>query len=497
MLFAFPVTPAGAQAIRGNAGFNSNVLPANDDGSDGPIALPFSVDYFGLVFTELWVNNNGNVTFDGLLSTYTPFDLTSTGSQIFAPFFADVDTRGAGSGVATYGSDTVDGRAAFGVNWIDVGYFSSGVDKLNSFQLVMIDRSDLNPGDVDVEFNYDTIEWETGEASNGSGGLGGNSARAGFSNGTGDPGTFLELTGSAVNGAFLDSNPTTGLAVNSNIGVPGRYLFEVRNGGVEVCGNGTIEGLEECDDGNTVNGDCCSSSCLLDAPGTPCANNDLCDGDETCDGAGACESGAPLDCDDQSPCTQDSCDAVTGCIHAGVPASCTEGFADGTLIVNEKVAGKEKMILKMLKGPASTQSDFGDPTVTAGTTYDICLYDGSGSIAGALRVDRAGDACGAKPCWKSIGGAPPDGKGFLYKDKSTSSDGVKLIKVKAGSANKTKLIAKGKNNSKAGQLEQPTGITGALAGASSAIAQVHAGGTCYSMDFTDVKKAEPDFFKAK
>ena len=62
---------------------------------------------------------------------------------------------------------------------------------------------------------------------------GGSSARAGFSNGTRQPGTFFEIAGSAVNGALLDNNNVTGLihnALNSNI--PGRYLFQVRSGHV-------------------------------------------------------------------------------------------------------------------------------------------------------------------------------------------------------------------------------------------------------------------------
>ena len=57
----------------------------------------------------------GNVTFDSSLSSFTPFDLTSTGRQIIAPFFADVDTRRAGDAV-TYGTGTYEGQDAFGVN---------------------------------------------------------------------------------------------------------------------------------------------------------------------------------------------------------------------------------------------------------------------------------------------------------------------------------------------------------------------------------------------
>jgi hypothetical protein len=227
-----PLQPAFAVgAVRGNSGFNANIFPGNDDGSTGPVNIGFSINFYGLNFTQLYVNNNGNVTFDAPLSTFTPFDLTSTGRQIIAPFFADVDTRV--GNVTRYGQDVVDGRPAFGVNWIDVGYFNQSVDKLNSFQLVLIDRSDIAPGDFDFEFNYDRIQWETGSASGGVNGLGGNSARVGYSNGTGVPGTFFELPGSAINGAFLDGGPNSLVANSLNSSVPGRYVFRVRGGTVQ------------------------------------------------------------------------------------------------------------------------------------------------------------------------------------------------------------------------------------------------------------------------
>jgi hypothetical protein len=132
-----------------------------------------------------------------------------------------------------YGSGTVDGRNAFGVTWDGVngvGYYFFGADKLNKFQVVLIDRSDTGVGNFDIEFNYDQIQWETGDASGGTGGLGGTSARAGYSNGID---TSYELLGSAINGAFLDSNFSTGLIHNSNVGQDGRYVFSARNGGVD------------------------------------------------------------------------------------------------------------------------------------------------------------------------------------------------------------------------------------------------------------------------
>lgn len=216
-----------ADVIR--AGFDDQTLFANDDGSTGAVSLGFDFDFFGVVYSSTYVNNNGNLTFASSLGSYTPFDLTSTSTPIIAPFFADVDTRTTGSEV-TYGYGTVDGYAAFAANYVDVSYFSNGLTT-NDFQVVLIDRSDTGAGNVDIEFNYDNISWETGDFSGGSGGLGGSSARVGYSNGTGDAGTFFELAGSAVNGAFLNGG-SNALISNSNVGINGRYVFEARSGSV-------------------------------------------------------------------------------------------------------------------------------------------------------------------------------------------------------------------------------------------------------------------------
>lgn len=223
-------SPADAMAVRSGS-FSSNTLTANDDSSTGQVGVGFNLNFFGSMYDSLFVNNNGNVTFNSSLSTFTPFGIQNSSVPIIAPFFADVDTRG-GSAEVSYGSGTVQGRNAFGVNWPGVGYFSQNTDKLNDFQLVLIDRSDEGTdGDFDIEFNYDQVQWETGEASSGSEGLGGDSARVGYSNGAGD---FFELVGSDVNGAFLDGGPRSLVANSLNSDVAGRYLFAVRNGDVVV-----------------------------------------------------------------------------------------------------------------------------------------------------------------------------------------------------------------------------------------------------------------------
>jgi hypothetical protein len=216
-----------------DADCQANVLGANDDGSTGEVALPFTLNFFGTNYSSLWVNNNGNVTFSGPQSRFTPYQIDASTPPIIAPFFADVDTRGAGSGLVTYGTTTFEGHQAFCVDWPDVGYFSSHTDKLNTFQLLLVDRSDVASGDFDIVFNYDQIQWETGDASGGVGGLGGTSAGAGFSNGDGNADHFFQLAGSLQNGAFLDSNAQTGLTTHDyGSPIPGRYIFHVTGSGL-------------------------------------------------------------------------------------------------------------------------------------------------------------------------------------------------------------------------------------------------------------------------
>jgi hypothetical protein len=233
--FGIYASAAQAAAVIPDAAFQANTLAANDDGFTSVVPIGFDVNFFGNTYNQLWVNNNGNVTFDQGLSEFTPFGLTTnTTHPIIAAFFADVDTRGAGSGLTQYGQGTVDGHTAFGVDYINVGYFGSHTDKLNSFQLLLIDRSDTGAGNFDIEFNYDQTQWETGDASGGSGGLGGSSARVGYSNGSGNPGSFFELAGSGINGAFLDGGPNALISHSLNSDVSGRYIFQARNGEVIV-----------------------------------------------------------------------------------------------------------------------------------------------------------------------------------------------------------------------------------------------------------------------
>lgn len=209
------------------SGYDAYTLGPADDSSSDPVSLGFTATLWGHHYSQVWVNNNGNVTFDGAfddpLTSFVPTGLSSLGRVIVAPFFSDVDTTAPESGLVTFGTGLLGGRAAFAANWFNVEPFFE-LPVFNSFQMILVDRSDTGAGNFDISFNYGSIAWEGGQATGSDEfGLGGIAARVGLSDGT-DAHT-LELPGSGVNGALLDSNLFTGLRY-SNPGVD----FAVRNG---------------------------------------------------------------------------------------------------------------------------------------------------------------------------------------------------------------------------------------------------------------------------
>jgi cysteine-rich repeat protein len=61
-----------------------------------------------------------------------------------------------------------------------------------------------------------------------------------------------------------------------------------------ICGDGVLSDNEACDDGNTVDGDCCSSTCQFEAQGSTCDDGNAGTSDDQCDGTGACVGSATL-----------------------------------------------------------------------------------------------------------------------------------------------------------------------------------------------------------
>jgi hypothetical protein len=175
------------------------------------------------------------------------------------------------------------------------------------------------------------------------------------------------------------------------------------------------------------------------------------------------------------------------------PATTCLAGGKGTLQVNEKSFGKEKLKLVIDKiVPPVSGGQLGDPA--AGTTaYTICLYDESHALAGALKVDRAGAACsGATPCWKAV-----SGPGFKYNDKLLVADGVQQIVLKSGAAGRAKVTVKGKNDIGNHRTNLPVGVAAHFLGDRSATAQVlSSNAACFSLELATVKDADGKLFKA-
>ena len=95
----------------------------------------------------------------------------------------------------------------------------------------------------------------------------------------------------------------------------------------EQCGDGVVTHDEDCEDGNLLDGDCCSATCSFEPNGATCDDDDACTTLDSCDGAGVCSGGPPLICDNALFCDGlESCESSTGCVP-GAPPSLDDGIA--------------------------------------------------------------------------------------------------------------------------------------------------------------------------
>ncbi|RZJ00838.1 MAG: tandem-95 repeat protein [Brevundimonas sp.] len=217
--------------LGGARGFGEQVFARNDDSSLGPINITSvfgaaGLDFFGTTYSSLFLNNNGNITFNSAFGGYTPSSISAgIGNPLIAAFWTDIDTRNAagqtspggtsqGTNQVYYDLDAVNGVLTF--TWDDVGQYSNGTVP-NAFQIQLVNRGD---GDFDIIYRYESVNW-------------GDNARAGYNSGTG---TSFEFASSGTS-AMLNLENTLG-----NTGIAGVYVFNVRDGVVTPDNNDVIDG---------------------------------------------------------------------------------------------------------------------------------------------------------------------------------------------------------------------------------------------------------------
>eukprot|EP00105_Crassostrea_gigas_P046428 XP_019930576.1 PREDICTED: sushi, nidogen and EGF-like domain-containing protein 1 [Crassostrea gigas] len=202
-------------------------LPGNDDGSTSSILISVPFPFFGPSYRFIFVNNNGDVTFDTELTQYTAQAFPINGShKMIAAFWTDIDTDPGGSlwyrtstdsSILQLGTNiirtTFPSFVTFSATWMMVvtweevaAYGCSNTSIItcqqrNTFQLVLITNGVYSF----VVFNYNKITWAK-------------STQVGINAGDG-------INYYSVPGSMKDS--MLNLTQMSNVGVPGQFVFRV------------------------------------------------------------------------------------------------------------------------------------------------------------------------------------------------------------------------------------------------------------------------------
>ena len=185
------IVPFSANGAQGSEPANpADPLQRNDD-DFAVLDLPFQFCFFGTNYNQVFINNNGNLSFGAGFSTFTASGFPINGFPMIAPFWGDVDTRNANSGVASYrmldtNADTVGDTLV--VTWSGVGYYNTQANLLNTFQVAITSNATTASagfGTRNVAFTYGDMQWTTGSASGAVNGFGGTPATVGINSGNG------------------------------------------------------------------------------------------------------------------------------------------------------------------------------------------------------------------------------------------------------------------------------------------------------------------------
>jgi hypothetical protein len=218
--FKMVAVNAGGESAPGTTTLTTPYVPgywpgqlAAQDIDSVPANLGFMIDLYGVQADSINVNTNGNVDLNGDGSwryAIPNLDFNELNTAFIAPFFADVDTSevgGIAGGTVTFAPEMYEGHRAFRVTWHQVDYSfrtpcgnHTHAPKYDTFSLILESMPETGPGNFDIIFEYGALNWDTADYNNLLTGYTANPARAGYTNGTGEDGTFQELAGSGLSG---------------------------------------------------------------------------------------------------------------------------------------------------------------------------------------------------------------------------------------------------------------------------------------------------------
>ncbi|PWJ49835.1 hypothetical protein SAMN06264364_1241 [Quadrisphaera granulorum] len=205
---------------------NSTPLTPLVDGGLRSASIPFDLSFGGVTRQELWATEDGYVVFTPQRMWGSSYDLTTVVRPLIAPFWADATEYRPSERVYS-GTTTFEGYPAMCLSWLSTApavTAPSAEQPSNRYQLLLVNRNDRGPGEFDMVFNYDRIQWdETGFYR----------FEAGATVGWSDGRTGVEFAGSRKDGAFLDSGPralTKGWQAGDYAPVLGRYVLPYGQG---------------------------------------------------------------------------------------------------------------------------------------------------------------------------------------------------------------------------------------------------------------------------
>ena len=202
----------GSVVVTTGGGSSANVGASNGRNDDGfsLVNLGFNITFEGVTYNQLYINNNGNVSFGNGISAYIPTGPTGASQPVISPYFGDVDSRGANSGVVYANLSTPNQLI---VTWNGVGYYNSHDDKLNTFQLVLRgDTYSVPDGEGKIGFFYTNMQWETTDTSQ--------TSAVGFGDGNGNSETLQGSLQPGLNNILDDTHIWFDANLNVVEGVP-------------------------------------------------------------------------------------------------------------------------------------------------------------------------------------------------------------------------------------------------------------------------------------